>query len=80
MITATSFLRDARRCLVPAVVSLVLAPAVCAAAGPWTVEPIRGSEGVRDLHDLSFDAAGRALLGWDAELIGRVPPTFGGLA
>jgi hypothetical protein len=51
-----------------------------AAAVPWQIEPIGASEGVHELHDLSFDAQGRALLSWDADLLGNVPPVFGGLA
>lgn len=59
------------------VLALVLAPA---AAAQWVIESIGASEGVRELHDLAFDAQGRALLSWDASLAGHVPPVFGGLA
>ena len=59
------------------VLVLVHAPA---AGAQWAVEPISASEGVRELHDLGFDASGRALLSWDAVLPGNVPPVFGGLA
>lgn len=50
------------------------------APAQWTLEPIGASEGVRELHDLAFDALGRGLLSWDAMLPGRVPPAFGGIA
>src|SRR5436190_8610812 len=65
--------------LVPAwvVLALVLAPP---AGAQWVIEPISASEGVRELHDLDFDAQGRGLLSWDANLPGNVPPIFGGLA
>jgi hypothetical protein len=59
--------------------SLALASAPAASA-QWVLEPIGASEGVRELHDLGFDAQGRALLSWDAALAGRVPAVFGGLA
>ena len=55
----------------------MLAPA---ASAQWVLEPIGASEGVRELHDLAFDAQGRGLLSWDADLQGHVPPVFGGLA
>ena len=70
----------ARRWLVPVAVAAALSAAAPAAAEPWLLEPIGASEGVRELHDLTFDADGRALLSWDAELTGHVPPVFGGLA
>jgi hypothetical protein len=57
-----------------------LAPVASAAAEPWLVEPIGASEGVRELHDLSFDAEGHGLLSWDASLLGHDPQVFGGLA
>ncbi|MEA2137229.1 MAG: hypothetical protein QOG56_379 [Solirubrobacteraceae bacterium] len=57
-----------------------LAPAAPAAAEPWLVESIGASEGVHELHDLSFDAQGRGLLSWDAALLGHAPQVFGGLA
>jgi hypothetical protein len=60
--------------------ALVAALPAPAAAEPWIVEPIGASEGVRELHDLSFDAQGRGLLSWDASLLGHVPQLFGGLA
>ena len=59
------------------VLGLALAPA---ASAQWVIEPIGASEGVRELHDLGFDAQGRALLSWDASLPGHVPPVFGALA
>jgi len=59
---------------------LVVALAAPAANAQWTVEPIGASEGVHELHDLAFDAQGRGLLSWDANLPGHVPPVFGGLA
>ena len=65
--------------LIPAL-ALLAATAAPAAAVPWQLEPVGASEGVRELHDLSFDSQGRALLSWDAELLGNVPPVFGGLA
>lgn len=78
--TSPSF-RRAARWLVPAASALLaLAPAAAAAAAPWLLEPIGASEGVHELHDLSFDDTGRALLSWDAALQGHVPPVFAGLA
>src|SRR5215213_10293606 len=69
------------RCrLLPALALLAAAAPPAAAAGPWQIEPIGASEGVRELHELSFDGQGRALLSWDADLLGHVPPVFGGLA
>jgi hypothetical protein len=59
------------------VLGLVVAPA---ASAQWAIEPIGASEGIRELHDLGFDAQGRGLLSWDADLPGHVPPVFGGLA
>ena len=68
-----------RRWLVPVALALALiAPAQ--AAANWLLEPIGASEGVHELHDLGFDADGRALLSWEARLAGHVPPVFGGLA
>ena len=56
-----------RRWLVPVALALALsAAAQAAAAEPWLLEPIGASEGVHELHDLGFDADGRALLSWDA--------------
>jgi len=66
--------------LLPALALLAACAAPAAAAEQWQIEPIGASEGVRELHDLSFDAQGRALLSWNANLIGYVPPLFGGLA
>ena len=73
--------RTARR-LAPALAMLAAAaaPAAPAAAEPWQIEPIGASEGVRELHELSFDGEGRALLSWDADLLGHAPQVFGGLA
>jgi hypothetical protein len=68
------------RWLVPALAVLALALASPAVAAPWTIEPIRTTEGVHELHDLSFDMQGRGLLSWDADLLGHAPPVFGGLA
>src|SRR5215203_1468433 len=48
--------------LIPAWTMLALAPA--AARAQWLIEPIGASEGIRELHDLGFDAQGRALLSW----------------
>ena len=70
----------ARRWLVPVALALGLCAAPPASAEPWLLEPIGASEGVHELHDLGFDADGRALLSWDAQLAGHVPPVFGGLA
>jgi hypothetical protein len=70
----------ARRWLVPVALVLALGASTPAAAEPWLLEPIGASEGVRELHDLDFDADGRGLLSWEAELAGHVPPVFGGLA
>jgi len=50
------------------------------AGAQWVLEPIGASEGVRQLHDLAFDANGRGLLSWDAALDGHVPRIFGGVA
>lgn len=50
------------------------------ASAQWAIEPIGASEGVRQLHDLAFDAEGRGLLSWDAVLQGSAQPVFGGLA
>ena len=61
-----------------AVLALCLLPP--AAQAQWVLEPIGASEGVRQLHDLGFDAQGRGLLSWDAALDGHVPRIFGGLA
>ena len=60
-------LRPAAGRLVPALVLLAIgAAAVAPAAGAaWRLEPISGSEGAGDLHDLAFDVHGRALLSWD---------------
>jgi hypothetical protein len=65
--------------LVPLWTALVLVLAPVAKA-QWAIEPIGASEGVRELHDLGFDAQGRGLLTWDAALPGHVPPVFGALA
>src|SRR5436305_6458073 len=59
---------------------LVLALTAPAARAQWTLEPIGASEGVRELHDLDFDATGLGLLSWDAALDGHTPRIFGGLA
>jgi hypothetical protein len=77
----TSSPRRVRRWLVavPALCALMSATAPAAQA-QWLIEPIGASEGVRELHDLSFDAQGRGLLSWDASLQGNVPPQFGALA
>lgn len=75
----TSLLRQAGRRLGPLSVLLALAHAGPAAAAPWALEAIGASEGVHELHDLSFDERGHALLSWDAALQGHVPPVFGGL-
>jgi len=61
-------------------VLLGLVAAAPAHAAPWRLEPIAASEGVAGLHDLAFDAQGRALLSWNGALRARVPPLFGGLA
>ena len=63
--------------LLPTWLALGLAPP---ASAQWVLEPIGASEGVRELHDLAFDAQGRGVLSWDASLQGHVPPVFGGLA
>jgi hypothetical protein len=80
MTADSSPFRRAARWLLPASAVLALALADPAAAAPWLLEPIGASEGVHALHELSFDAQGRALLSWDADLQGHVPPVFGGLA
>ena len=63
--------------LAPAFVLLALALA-CAAApaagAAWRLEPIAGSEGVAELHDLAFDAQGRGLLSWDGAQGDGLPP------
>ena len=76
----TSTLRLTRRRLAPALIALALAPVASAPAATWRLEPITASEGVAGLHDLQFDAQGRALLSWSGFLQGREPPAFGGLA
>ncbi len=76
----TSTLRLIGRCLPPALVALALAPVTYASAASWRLEPISASEGVAGLHELQFDAQGRALLSWSGFLQGREPPAFGGLA
>src|SRR5258707_10241265 len=76
----TSTLRLTRRRLPPALFALALAPVASAPAATWRLEPITASEGVAGLHDLQFDAQGRALLSWSGFLQGREPPAFGGLA
>ncbi len=58
----------------------VLALTAPAASAQWLLEPIGASEGVRQLHDVSFNGQGRALLSWDAALDGHTPRIFGGLA
>jgi len=68
------------RRLFAALVLLGAAGAAPAAAAPWKLEPIEGSEGVVELQDLAFDAQGRALLSWNGALRTHVPPLFGGLA
>ena len=80
LMTSMSFpFRRAGLRLLPAWIALALALAPAAGA-QWVIEPIGASEGVRELHDLAFDAQGRGLLSWDADLQGNVPPVFGGLA
>ena len=73
--------RRARRWLagVSALCALTAATAPAAQA-QWLIEPIAASEGVAELHDLSFDAQGRGLLSWDASLLGHVPEVFAPLA
>ena len=73
--------RRARRWLagVSALCALAAVTAPTAQAR-WLIEPIGASEGVRELHDLGFDAQGRGLLSWDASLQGHDPPQFGALA
>jgi hypothetical protein len=68
--------------LTAALTGAVLALALTAppAGAQWVLEPIGASEGVRELHDIGFDAQGRGLLSWDAALDGHVPRLFGGLA
>jgi hypothetical protein len=61
-----------------AVLAFALTPAP--ADAQWVLEPIGASEGIRELHDLGFDAQGRGLLSWDAALDGHAPRLFGGLA
>jgi len=63
-----------------ALVLFTLATAAPAAAATWKLEPIAASEGVIELHELAFDARGRALLSWSGVLRARVPPVFGGQA
>ena len=46
-------------------VALSAAAPAAASAADWRLEPIGASEGVPKLHDLVFDAQGRALLSWD---------------
>lgn len=61
--------------------ALTVAAANAPAAGAaWRLEPIAGSEGVVDLHDLAFDGQGRGLLTWSAALRSRTPAIFGGVA
>jgi len=76
----TTHFRAVHRWLAPVLLVLALACPAAATAAGWRLEPIAGSEGVLALHDLAFDAQGRGLLSWDAELRGRLPPAFGGLA
>jgi hypothetical protein len=73
----TSSFRPTWLWLLPA---LALAPAAPASAASWRLEAIGASEGVAGLHELQFDAQGRALLSWSGYLQGREPPAFGGLA
>lgn len=81
MIDAPSSLRsDARRLLAALMLLGAVAAGAPAQAATWKLEPIAGSEGVAELHDLAFDAQGRALLSWNGALSAHEPPLFGGLA
>jgi hypothetical protein len=80
MSDAPSPLLSRVRRMLAALVLLGVAGAAPAAAAPWKLEPIEGSEGVVELQDLAFDAQGRALLSWNGALRTHVPPLFGGLA
>lgn len=63
--------------------ALALAALVAAApahAATWRLEPIAGSTGVAELHDLAFDARGHALLSWNGAEPSHDPPVFLGLA
>lgn len=75
-----SFFGRTRCRLLPACAAAALTAAAPASAASWRLEAIGASEGVAGLHELQFDAQGRALLSWSGFLQGREPPAFGGLA
>ena len=77
---APSPLRSTARGLLAALVLLGALAVAPAQAATWRLEPIEASEGVAELHDLAFDAQGRALLSWYGTLRGRMPPLFGAVA